>query len=90
MGTPRASASLDQMRKVQSSGSRGGDGAAHARSVLVTERSSVKGFGSTANPVGAHIVFVADVESLFASGSDNGAVFFGDVTQQVLLVQQLE
>src|SRR5436189_3873877 len=41
MGTPRASASLDQMRKVQSSGSRGGESAGNVRSVLVTERSSV-------------------------------------------------
>jgi len=88
MGTPRASASLDQIRNVHSNGSRGGESAANARSVLITERSTVNWLGSTTNPVGAHIVFVADAESLLASGCDEGAVFFGDVTQHVILAQQ--
>jgi|GEM_PF-6337467 len=32
--------------------------------------------------------FVTDAESLLASGCDEGAVFFGDVTQHVMLAQQ--
>jgi hypothetical protein len=34
------------------------------------------------------VAFSCWLESPFASGSDDGAVFFGDVTQQVLLAQQ--
>ena len=35
-------------------------------------------------------IFSCSLESPFASGSDAGAVFLGDVTQQVLLAQQLD
>ena len=86
MGTPQASAFLDQIRNVQSSGSRGGESAANVRSVPITERSSVNWCSRTI-PVGAQIVLVVDAESLLASGCDEGAVFFCDVTQHVILPQ---
>jgi hypothetical protein len=88
MGTPRASAFLDQMSNVQSSARRGGefaDGAAAwnrncsaPTSQLEKDRAVTKQIALSCWP-----------ESAFASGCDGGAVFFGDVAQQVLLAQQL-
>ena len=88
MGTPRASAFLDQMRNVQSSASRGGE---LANGAAVWNRNcsaptSQLGKGTAATK---QVALSCWPESAFASGCDSGAVFFGDVAQQVLLAQQL-
>ena len=88
MDTPRASASLDQMRNVQSSARRGGDFADNDvtwnRNCPAPVSQLEKG-SAAAVKQGALSCWL---ESAFASGCDGGAVFFGDVAQQVLLAQQ--
>jgi len=85
---PGASGSLDQMRNVQSSESRGADGAANAKPTLVSDRVSNKSETGTPESAGVDIVFVSDAEPFLANGCEDGAVFFGDVTQQLILRQQ--
>jgi len=79
------------MSNVQSSASRGGEFANGAAawnrncsaptSQLELEKDSV---------VTKPIAFSCWLESALASGCDGGAVFFGDVAQQVLLAQQVD
>ena len=76
------------MRNVQSSESRGCDGAANAKPTLVSDRVSGKSETGTPESAGVDIVFVSDAEPLLANGCEDGAVFFGDVTQQLILRQQ--
>ena len=89
MGTPRASASPDQMRNVQSTASRSGRFAGGAvvwnRNCSAPASQVAKGSATAAKQVALSCL----PESAFASGCENGAVFFGDVAQQVLLAQQL-
>jgi hypothetical protein len=77
------------MRNVQRSASRGGEFAdsAVASSRNCLDLASQLEKGST---VTTPATFSCSLESPFASGSDAGAVFFGDVTQQVLLAQQFD
>ena len=89
MGTPRASASLDQISNVQNSASRGGECAVKCGRVWNRTAPPVKLIKADDKHRGGTIVFVGGRESAFASGCDWGAVFFGDVAQQVLLAQQL-
>ena len=88
MGTPRASVSLDQIRNVQSNESRGGENATDPMSIWPRWESSQDWRGRTATTVGAQMALVSSTEWLLASGCDEGAVFFGDVAQQVMLAQQ--
>ena len=88
MGTPLASASLDQMRNVQRTASCGGESAREVALVETKCRVMEIGFGIIAAITGAHVAFNSGAEPLFASGCDAGAVFFCDVAQQVLFAQQ--
>jgi hypothetical protein len=80
---------LDQIRNVQSSASRGGEFAdsdgTWNRNCPAPASQLEK--GSTA--VAKQVALNCCPESAFASGCDGGAVFFGDVAQQILLAQQL-
>ncbi len=88
MGTPQASASLDQMRKMQSNASRGGE---FTDGVITPDRNCLNPASQFErdSAVTKLVAFSCWLESPFASGSDDGAVFLGDVMQQVLLAQQL-
>src|ERR1700694_3805626 len=87
MGTPPASASLDQMRNVQRAASCGGESVLSAtRTKEICRTDGVRGRIVANN--GAHVASSSGVELLFASGSDVGAVFLDDVAQQVLFAQQ--
>src|ERR1700687_2992648 len=88
MGTPRASASVDQMRNVQRTASRGAitahDGAREEESC----RSSEAYPGAIAVILAMQVAFNSDPDGLFTSGWKIGAVFFFDVAQQALFAQQ--
>jgi hypothetical protein len=76
------------MSNVQSSASRGGeftDGDATSGWNCLYLASQLEKDSAITAPA----TLSCSLESPFASGSDDGAVFFGDVTQQVLLAQQL-
>jgi len=51
-------------------------------------RSNEKQSGQVTVTVAAEVAFNSDSQALFASGWETGAVFFFEVTQQVLLAQQ--
>lgn len=88
MGTPLASASLDQMRNVQRTASCGGEREREVALVEIKCRLMYAGLGMIAAMIVAHVAFNSGAEPLFASGCDAGAVFFCDVAQQVLFAQQ--
>jgi len=77
------------MRNVQSSARRGGEfangAAAWNRNCSAPTSRLDKGSAAA-----KQIALSCCAESAFASGCDGGAVFFGDVAQQVLLAQQLD
>ena len=87
IGTPRASASEDQMRNVQRTASCGDAGAHDEVREKERCRSSEKQSGEATTAVATHVAFNSEPDALFASGWEAGAVFF-DVAQQVLLAQQ--
>jgi hypothetical protein len=75
------------MSSVQSSASRGGeftDWAVTSGRNCLDLASQLEKHSAVTKPV----AFSWWLEPPFASGSDSGAVFFGDVTQQVLFAQQ--
>ena len=88
MGTPRASASVDQMRNVQRTASRGAtiahDGAREKEDCRCNERYP----GAIAARIAMQVAFNSDPAAPFASGWEIGAVFFFDVAQQALFAQQ--
>ena len=88
MGTPRASASVDQMRNVQRTASCGETTAHDCARENEGCRSNETYSGATAEIVAIHVAFKSDPEALFASGWEIGASLFFDVAQQVLLAQQ--
>src|ERR1700736_1984913 len=88
MGTPRASASVDQMRNVQRTASRGVTIALDDVREKESCRSNETYPGAIALRIATHVAFNSDPEALFASGWETGAVFFVDVAQQALLAQQ--
>jgi hypothetical protein len=89
MGTPQASASVDQMRNVQSSASRGDE---FADSEVTWNRdcpAPAVQFEKGRAAIAKQTALSCWLESAFASGCEDGAVFLDDVAQQVLLAQQL-
>ena len=88
MGTPRASASVDQMRNVQRTASCGAitahDGVREEESC----RSNKTQPGAIALRVATQVALNSNPEALFASSWEAGAVFFCDVAQQLLFAQQ--
>jgi len=76
------------MRNVQSSASRGGECAEVAALLGASCSDAAAKFGAITVKTGAHVAFTSGPEPLFASGCATGAVFLGDVAQQVLLAQQ--
>jgi hypothetical protein len=88
LGTPRASASVDQMRNVQRTASCGDaiaqDGAREKENCRSNEAKS----GAIAPTVATPAAFSSGADWLFARGGDTGPVCFEDVAQQVLFAQQ--
>jgi len=76
------------MRNVQSTGSCGGKKATDPLLIWQRRDSSHDWCRKTVTTVGAPTAFVSGAEPFLASGWVEGAVFFGDVTQQVMLAQQ--
>ena len=87
MGTPRLSASVDQMRNVQRTASCGGAGALDGAHVKENCRSNACPAGTIAPGAGAKLALRSGVEPFLASGCETGAVFFSEVAQQLLLAQ---
>ena len=87
-GTLRLSAFPNQMSNVQSNASRGGEFADRAIAALRNSADPVSQLEKH-TAVTKAVAFSCWLESALASGCDSGAVFFGDVAQQVLLAQQL-
>ena len=88
MGTPQASAFLDQMRNVQRTASCGEESALDGARTKEICRSNETQFGRIALNTDANVALSSGAEPLFASGSDVGAVFLCEVAQQVLFAQQ--
>ena len=88
MGTPRASASGDQMRNVQRTASCGGAIAHDEMRARERCRSNEKQSGEATTTIATQVAFNSKLDVLFASGCEAGAVFFCEVAQQVLLAQQ--
>jgi hypothetical protein len=88
MGTPRASVPVDQMRNVQRTASCGGADAHDVAREKEGRRSNEAYPGATAVIVAMQVAFNPGPEAHLASGWEIGALFFFDVTQQVLLAQQ--
>ena len=88
MGTPRASASVDQMRNVQRTASRGATIAHDAAREKEDCRCNERYPGAIAVRIATQVAFNSDPDGLFASGWEIGAVFFFDVAQQALFAQQ--
>ena len=88
IGTPRASASEDQMRNVQRTASCGGADAHDDVRAKERCRSNEKQSGEATTTIATQVAFNSELDVLFASGCEAGAVFFCEVAQQVLLAQQ--
>jgi hypothetical protein len=76
------------MRNVQRTASCGAADAHDVAREGKNWRPNEKGSGAIALRVAAQVAFNSDPEALLASGWETGAVFFLDVTQQVLFAQQ--
>ena len=87
IGTPRASASEDQMRNVQRIASCGGAIAHDEVRAKEKCRSSEKQSGEATTAVATQVAFNSEPDALFASGCETGADFL-EVAQQVLFAQQ--
>jgi hypothetical protein len=87
MGTPRLSASVDQMSNVQRAASCGGAIAHVGAREKEDCRSNAAQSGAIALTVVTQVAFSSGIEPLFASGGDTGPVCFEDVAQQVLFAQ---
>jgi len=89
MGTPQALTPLGQMRNVQRTASCGGADAHDVARKGENWRSNETQSGAIALRVATQVAFNSGPEAPLASGWEIGALFFFDVTQQVLLAQQL-
>ena len=88
MGTPRASASLDQMRRIQISASGGGECATHSALNKTRNLVAASWVAGAAARAGAFVAMLLSSEPAFANGCTDGPVRSWDVSQQALLAQQ--
>jgi len=86
MGTPRASGSLDQMRRIQISASGGGECAVHCALETTCDAVAISTDKATA-PVGDTVAMFCWSELDFVSGWTGGPVRSCDVAQQALFAQ---
>ncbi len=88
MGTPRASASVDQMSNVQRTASCGDAMAQDEEREKENCRSNEAQFGAIAPSVVTQVAFNSGADWLFTRGGATGPVCFEDVAQQLLLAQE--
>lgn len=88
MGTPRVSASLDQMRRIQVAAKGGGE-CARTGTAAHAMGANAKGAGKPRDAVEASASTCCLATPPAASGCEIGPVLFADTAQQVMFAQQL-
>ena len=88
MGTPRVSASLDQMRRMQVAASGGGE-CARTGMVAQTIGATVNGWSKLLGAAATTSSTCCLAAPFCANGCEAEPVFFSDTAQQVMFAQQL-
>ena len=89
MGTPPASGSLDQIRRMQLAARGGGEWARTVKFVRTDRAANDKIFESIAGAAEFNSTSCCFRKVVCVCGCDTGPVFFFDTAQQVLFAQQL-